>query len=87
MEQLVAVRPEIDAAVTTAQEGQLNVENTEGRVSSSQMKVKLKEELVKLCTPTEDLMLFVKLYSPERVIADIECICDLLFSHCACFLQ
>ena len=43
---LVAVTPENDAGVTTDEERQCKVENTGSKVSASQVKLKLKEELL-----------------------------------------
>lgn len=76
MEGLVVITPENDATVTTDKEGQSSVETIRSKVSSSQKKAKLKEELVKLSTLSDDLVPFVKFHNWQRGIAHVDCIYD-----------
>ena len=82
MEGLVVITPENDATVIADKEGQSSADIMESKVSSSQVKTKLKEELVKLSTPSDDLMRFVNFHNRHRVIADVDCICDLFSASC-----
>lgn len=82
MEGLVVITPENDATVTTDKEGQSSVETIRSKVSSSQKKAKLKEELVKLSTLSDDLVPFVKFHNWQRVIAHVDCIYDLFSASC-----
>jgi len=81
-EGLVVITPENDATVTTDKEGQSSVETIRSKVSSSQKKAKLKEELVKLSTLSDDLVPFVKFHNWQRVIAHVDCIYDLFSASC-----
>lgn len=82
MEGLVVITSENDATVTTEKEGQSSVEMMKSKVSTSQVKAKLKEELGKLSTPPDDMMPFVKFHSRQRVITDVDFIYDLFSASC-----
>ena len=82
MEGLVVITSENDATVTTEKEGQSSVEIMKSKVSTSQVKAKLKEELGKLSTPPDDMMPFVKFHSRQRVITDVDFIYDLFSASC-----
>ena len=82
MEGLVVIKPENDATVTTEKEGLSSVEIMQSKVSTSQVKAKLKEELGKLSTPPDDMMPFVIFHSHQRVIIDVDCIYDLFSASC-----
>lgn len=82
MEGLVVITSEYDATVTTEKEGQSSVEMMKSKVSTSQVKAKLKEELGKLSTPPDDMMPFVKFHSRQRVITDVDFIYDLFSASC-----
>ena len=81
-EGLVVITPENDATVITDKERQSSVDMMGSKVSSSQVKAKRKEELVKLSTPTYDLVPFVISHNRQRVIADVGCIRDLFSASC-----
>ena len=82
MERLLVITPENDASVSIDKEGQTSPEIMGSKVSTSHMKAKLKEELVKLSTPSDDLMPFVQCHNRQRVITDVDCICDLFSASC-----
>lgn len=82
MEGLVVIILEYDVIVIIEKEGQLSVEMMKSKVSISQVKVKFKEEFGKLFIFLDDMMLFVKFYSRQRVIIDVDFIYDLFFVSC-----
>ena len=73
-------------ATMSAVEGEMSQVNAvnEGQKESdgNDIKQKVKEEVLTSTTPPEYLIPFVNMYNRERVIVDVENICDLLSRNC-----